>query len=288
MRARRSALYVPGANLRALGKAAGLGADVLILDLEDAVLPAAKDQARAQVVAALEGRFRAAEVVVRINGLDTPWGAADVAALAGTGVDALLVPKVCAAADLAAVAGRLEQAGGRDDIALWAMAETPQAVLAIHAICGARPGPEVIVMGMNDLAKALRMPGAAANTGLATARSLCVLGARAQGVDILDGVYGDLGDAQGFREVCAEGRMLGFDGKTLIHPGQIDTANELFGVSAAQAAEAAELVAAWEAALEQGHGVAVVRGRMIEALHAEEARRVLALHAATTAAANSD
>lgn len=279
---RRSALYVPGANARALAKAATLPADVLILDLEDAVLPEAKPQARQQVLAALAAGFGRHEVVVRINGLDTPWGAADLAALAASPAAALLLPKVDQAADIQQAATRLAAAGARPELALWAMAETPRAILNISAICGASPRLQALVMGTNDLARALRMPAEAVNGGLVEARSQCVLAARAQGIDILDGVFTDLDDAPGFSEACRQGRLLGFDGKTLIHPRQLQVANELFGVSAAQAAMATETIAAWEAAAREGRGVAVVRGRMVEQLHADEARRVLALHAATT------
>jgi citrate lyase subunit beta/citryl-CoA lyase len=280
--ARRSALYVPGANPRALAKAATLAADVLILDLEDAVLPDAKPGARENVRKALASGLGQHEVVVRVNGLDTPWGAADIAALAGAAVAALLLPKVDGPAAIQAAAAQLHAAGAPPDLALWAMAETPQGVLNISATCAASPRLAVIVMGTNDLARALRMPAEAVNGGLVEARSHCVLAARAQGLDILDGVFTDLDDAPGFSEACRHGRLLGFDGKTLIHPRQIQAANELFGVSAAQAAMAAETIAAWEAAAREGRGVAVVRGRMVEQLHADEARRVLALHAATT------
>jgi len=282
MRPRRSALYVPGANRRALAKAASLPADVLILDLEDAVLPEARPEARQNVLEALATGFGRQEVVVRVNGLDTPWGIEDITALARAGAAALLLPKVTAPGVLQQAGSLLQAAGAPPDLALWAMAETPAGVLGIEAICAASPRLAVIVMGTNDLARALRMPAEAVNGGLVEARSRCVLAARARGLDILDGVFTDLDDAPGFSEACRQGRLLGFDGKTLIHPRQLQAANEQFGVSAAQAAMAADTIAAWEAAAREGRGVAVVRGRMVEQLHAAEARRVLALHAATT------
>ncbi|MCC5795313.1 MAG: CoA ester lyase [Chromatiales bacterium] len=281
-RLRRSALYVPGSNQRALAKAAGLAADALILDLEDAVLPGAKPAARDQVLEALAAPPGRQERVVRVNGLDTAWGADDLRALARSGADALLLPKIDDADMVEAAGSLLEASGAPDDLALWVMAETPGGVLDIRQIAAASRRLAVIVMGTNDLARALRMPAAATLDGLETARSLCVLAARAEGLDILDGVFGDLEDAAGLRASCQQGRRLGFDGKTLIHPSQIPVANEMFGVSAEEAALATEIIAAWEAAAREGSGVAVVRGRMVEQLHADEARRLLALHQATT------
>lgn len=282
LRPRRSALYVPGANPRALAKAATLPADVLILDLEDAVLPAAKPAARQNVGEALSAGFGRREAVVRVNGLDTPWGADDIGALAQAGAAALLLPKVDGPGTVHEATALLKSAGAPPELALWFMAETPAGVLNIRSICAASPRLRTVVMGTNDLARALRMPAESVNGGLVEARSQCVLAARAQGLDILDGVFTDLDDAQGFSEACRQGRLLGFDGKTLIHPRQLQVANELFGVSAAQAAMAAEIIAAWEDAARDGRGVAVVRGHMVEQLHADEARRVLELHAATT------
>ncbi|MEO8225195.1 MAG: CoA ester lyase [Gammaproteobacteria bacterium] len=278
LRLRRSALYVPGSNARALAKAATLPADVLILDLEDAVLPEAKVAARDGVRALVEaGAFGQREVIVRINGPETPWGPDDLRAAAGCGADGILLPKVEHATTVTGVARSLEQLGAAGNLRLWVMAETPRGVLGMAAITGASPRLAAVVVGTADLAKALRLPGSPGREGLQTALEQCVLAARASGLDILDGVFADLADNAGFLAECRQGRLLGFDGKTVIHPGQISPANEAFGVSADEARAAAELIAGWEAA---GAGVALVNGRMVERLHVDEARRRLALHRA--------
>ncbi len=277
IRPRRSALYMPGSNARAMDKARGLDADVLILDLEDAVAPQAKAGARAQVAAALAaGGYDRHETVVRINGLDTPWGADDLAAVATMQADAVLLPKVEDGPQLRASIHRLDQAGG-GHLPVWVMAELPQAVLAADAIASLAPRVAVIVMGTADLGRALRLPADPTRLGLLPALGQCLLAARARGLDILDGIFTDLRDEPGFRAACRQGKALGFDGKTLIHPSQIATANETFGVSEAEAAAAARVVAAWEAADAAGLGIAVLDGRMVERLHAEEARRQIAL-----------
>jgi citrate lyase subunit beta/citryl-CoA lyase len=281
VRPRRSALYLPASNARAIEKARTVAADVIILDLEDAVLPEAKVAARAAAVAAVAaGGFGSREVVIRVNGLDTPWGEADVAAVAGSAAAAMLVPKVATAAGLAAVIAALDAAGGAR-LPVWAMAELPECVLALADIAARNPRLAVVVMGTADLARALRLPADRARTGLQAALSQCVLAARASGLDILDGVFTELRDPVGLESACQQGRLLGFDGKTLIHPDQIAAANAVFGVSAAAAAEAARLIAAWDTAAASGRGIAVLDGRMVERLHADEARRLLALHAAT-------
>lgn len=278
-RLRRSVLYVPGANARAIAKARVLPADVVILDLEDAVLPDAKVAAREAVMAAAAGGgFRAGEVVIRINGLDTPWGRADLAAAGGSGADAVLLPKVRGPADVTAAEAVLATGGFHQR--LWIMAETPAAILRLDTIAAASPRLAVIVMGTADLAAALRVPGGASSPALAPAGALALLAARSHGLDIISGIYPDLADAAGFSAACCADRAAGFDGKTLIHPGQVDTANETFGVSDADAAAAAALVSAWDEAAARGSGIAVVDGRMVERLHADEARRLLALHAA--------
>ncbi len=279
-RARRSALYVPGSNARALAKAADLDADVLIIDLEDAVAPDAKIAARHAVVQAVSADgFGHREVVIRVNGLNTPWGAEDLAAVAGSRADAVLFPKVTGARELREALHLLDTAGGVR-LAAWVMAELPPAVLAIDAIASLAPRVTVIVMGTADLAKALRLPPDPSRLGLLPALGQCVLAARARGLDILDGIYTGLRDEAGFRDACRQGKALGFDGKTLIHPAQIGVANEIFGVSAALASEAARIVAAWESAAAAGNTIAVLDGRMVEQLHADEARRLLALHRA--------
>lgn len=277
-RPRRSLLYVPGSNARALRKATTLPADGLILDLEDAVLPAGKLSARAAVLAAVAGRhFGHREVVIRVNGLDTEWGLADLQAAATSGVDGILLSKVDGVGTLLKAASVLEQSAAPASLRLWSMAETPRGVLDIDAIAGCTPRLGVIVMGTADLGKALRAPEQPGRAALIPALAHCVLAARAAGVDILDGVYTHLTDASGFRAECVQGRMLGFDGKTLIHPGQLDACNEIFGVSADEVASARELIAAWESAAASGAGVAVVAGRLVERLHVLEAQRQLAL-----------
>lgn len=278
-RPRRSVLYVPGSNNRALEKAASLAADAVILDLEDSVLPSAKASARDAVLAAIAARrFGHCEVVIRINGLDTEWGLADLRGAVTSGVDGILLPKVDDAATLRKAAVALDESAAPASLRLWSMAETPRGVLDIDAIARCTPRLAVIVMGTADLGKALRIPEHPDRTALVPALAHCVLAARAAGLDILDGVYTRLTDTAGFRLECVQGRQLGFDGKTLIHPGQIDASNEIFGVSASEAAAAAELIAAWESAAAGSAGVAVLAGRLVERLHVEEAQRQLALY----------
>ena len=287
IRPRRSILYMPGSNPRALDKARTLPADGLILDLEDAVAPAAKQSARDQVVAAVRaGGYGKREVVIRINGIYSEWGEDDLAAVVTSGADAILVPKIETAAQLNKVADLMAINGAPDDMKVWVMAEAPRAILDIDAITGAEPRLTVVVMGTSDLSKALRIPADPGRTGLVTSLTQCILAARAHGLDILDGIHGDLADSGGLERACYHGKALGFDGKTLIHPGQIDTANEVFGVSGEQVAGASEIIAAWQEAAGRAHGIAVLNGRMIEKLHADEAHRILALHAAI--AANAD
>jgi citrate lyase subunit beta/citryl-CoA lyase len=286
MRPRRSTLYMPGSNARALEKARGVPADALILDLEDAVAPEAKVAAREQVLASVaSGGYGYREVVIRVNGLDTPWGAADIAAVAGSRADAVLLPKIESAGELREAIALLDTHGG-GHLPVWVMAEMPRAVLAIDEIANLAPRLTVIVMGTADLARAMRLPAHADRVGLLAPLSHCVLAARARGLDILDGVFTNLRDPAGLRASCQQGRTLGFDGKTLIHPDQVGVANEIFGVSAEQAADATRIVAAWESAAAGGRGIAVVDGRMVEKLHAEEARRLLALRAAVVARDN--
>lgn len=280
-RLRRSVLYMPGSNARALEKARTLPADALILDLEDAVAPDAKPAARQAVVQAIAaGGYGKRELVIRVNGAETPWGAEDIAAAAASGADAVLFPKVEDAGAFLNYVSALERHGAPHGLRFWAMIETPRAILEIERICAATVHPHVLVMGTEDLSKALRVDARPPRTALIPALSHCLIAARARCLDILDGVYTDLADAAGYAESCRQGKALGFDGKTLIHPGQIQTANEVFGVSAAEAAAAAEIIHAWEIAAAQGKGVAVVRGRMVEHLHVAEARRLLDLHAA--------
>lgn len=278
---RRSALYLPGSNPRALDKAHGLPADVLIIDLEDAVAPERKAEARIRVAEHLdEGGYAPRECVVRVNGLDSPWCGDDLTAVAALPITAVLFPKVGGVTDVQQAVRRMDGAGIDSGVSLWIMAETTRGILNIAAIAGASDRIRCIVVGTSDLAKEMRVPHTPGRLGLLAPLSQCVLAARAVGVDVLDGVYLDLGDPQGFRRSCEQGRNLGFDGKTLIHPDQIAHANATFAPSAAEVERARRVVDAWRRADASGAGVAVVDGRLVERLHVEEAQRVLALDAA--------
>lgn len=287
-RLRRSALYMPGSNARALDKARRLDTDVIIMDLEDAVAPSAKPAARRAVIDAVaQGGYADREVVIRVNGTDTPWGADDIAAVAGSAADAVLFPKIDTAEQLRAALSMLDRAGG-SQIPAWVMVETPRGVLELAAIAKLAPRVAVLVMGTADLARAMRLPADPLRVGLLPALGHSVLAARAQALDILDGIFTDLRDESGLRDACRQGRALGFDGKTLIHPAQLEAANEIFGVSAAEAATADRIIAAWESAAAAGQAIAVLDDRMIERLHAEEARRILALYQAAQRPARQD
>jgi citrate lyase subunit beta/citryl-CoA lyase len=279
---RRSALYMPGSNARAMDKARALPADCIIFDLEDAVAPESKLMAREQVIAAVTaGGYGHREVIIRVNGLDTDWGAEDLRAIANAGADAVLLPKVEHVDTLEATFSLLTDAGAPAELPIWIMTETPRGVLNLDAIAAAQPRLQAIVMGTSDLAKEMRIKPTATRTGLLHALGHCVLTARAHGVDIIDGVHLELDDDEGLQLACQQGRQLGFDGKSLIHPRQLAAANENFGVSAEEAAGAQEIVAAWQAARTAGHGITVLRGRLIEQLHVTEAERIIALHSAT-------
>ncbi|MCH4596747.1 HpcH/HpaI aldolase/citrate lyase family protein [Achromobacter xylosoxidans] len=280
-RPRRSVLYMPGVNARALDKARDLDADALILDLEDAVAPDAKALARQQVVAALRaGGYGRRECVVRINALDTPWGLDDARAIARAGADAVLLPKVQSAAELDALARALDAAGAPATLPLWAMAETPLGFLRLDAIAGGHPRLAAIVVGTSDLVKDLHARHTPERHETLLARSLAVLAARAHGLAVLDGVHLDLDDDAGLAAACKQGRDQGFDGKTLIHPRQIAAANAAFAPTDAELASARRRLEAWHAARAAGRGVAVVDGALVENLHAREAERLLALAAA--------
>jgi len=288
IRPRRSVLYMPGANTRALEKARELPADCLILDLEDAVAPESKQMARKQVHAALKaGGYGRRETIARINGLDTPWGEDDLRTMARAGADAILLPKVESAATIKKASHILGDAGAPATLSLWIMAETPRGVLDLDAIVADQPRLEVIVMGTSDLAKEMRLPTAGNRTGLLHALGHCVLTARAHNLDIIDGVHLALDDAEVFRESCLQGRTLGFDGKSLIHPRQIPAANECFGISEAEAANAREIVEAWQQARAENRGITVLDGQLIEQLHVDAAERILAIYAATENIKNS-
>lgn len=274
----RSALYMPASNPRALEKARTLDADAYIFDLEDAVQPDAKAAARAAAVATVAaGGLGASLRIIRINGAGTPWYNADVAAAATSGAEAVLLPKVQGVEDVTALASALEAAGAPDNLAIWAMIETPRAVLAAEQIAKAHPRLTTLTMGLADLAKDMRAQHIPGRATMFYALSHTVMAARAAGRAILDGVHIDIKDEQGLMADCAMGRAMGFDGKTLIHPSQISAANRGFAPTRAEVETAVRMIAAYELALEQGKGVAVLDGKMVEVLHVEEARRLLAL-----------
>lgn len=283
----RSVLYMPASNQRAMDKARQLPADAIVFDLEDAVAPGAKDMAREQVVAqVLAGGYGERQLVVRCNGLDTPWGEADLATLAQTAIGVLCLPKIDSAATLAAV--RRQLAGlGRSDMTLWAMIETPTGVANAREIA-ATSGLGALLMGTTDLASELRVAHRADRLGLLYALGECVLAARLAGIPVLDGVYLDLADAAGFEACCEQGRALGFDGKTLIHPGQLAAANRVFGPSPEATDRAQRLLEAWEQAQQRGEGLAVMDGKLIEIMHVAEARRTLASVAYIESLASQD
>jgi citrate lyase subunit beta/citryl-CoA lyase len=284
LRPRRSVLYMPGANERALEKAKGIPADALIFDLEDAVSPDAKPEARDRVCAAhAAGGYGLREVVIRVNGLDTPWGADDLQAAGQAGPDAVLVPKIDSAAEIAEVERRLEAAGAPDRTRIWAMLETPTGILDARHIAAASERLTVLVLGTNDIAKELHAEQVPGRQPLLHALSSCLLAARAAGKVVLDGVYNDIQDADGFEAECVQGRALGFDGKTLIHPSQVEPCNRVFAPNDDEVDQAREVIAAFAEAEAAGKGVVTVNGRMIEHLHVENARRALAISEAITA-----
>jgi citrate lyase subunit beta/citryl-CoA lyase len=284
LRPRRSVLYMPGANERALEKARTIPADALILDLEDAVAPDAKVEARARVCAAARsGKYGAKEIAIRANGIDTAWHADDLRAIAAAGPAAVVVPKVNSAADVEAINKALEAAGAPDHTKIWAMLETPVAILHAEQIATASDRVTVLVMGTNDLAKELHAEHVPGRQPLLFGLSQCLLAARLAGKVILDGVYNDIKNEDGFAAECLQGRQMGFDGKTLIHPSQVEPCNSAFAPSAAEIDEAREIISAFEEAEAAGKGVVTVNGRMIENLHVENARRVLAVAAAIDA-----
>lgn len=282
IRPRRSVLYMPGANARALEKAKTLPCDAVILDLEDAVAPDAKETARHQVVTAVAaGGFGMREVIVRINGLDTAWWLEDLTAAAKARPDGILVPKVSKPAHLQAIADRLIDIAADHKIRVWAMIETPLAIINVAEIAAMARDVETrlagFVMGTNDLAKETRAKLAYGRAPMVPWLATAVLAARAHGIDILDGVYNDLTDEEGFRRECGQGRDMGFDGKTLIHPNQIAPCNSAFSPSEAEITQARKIIAAFELPENQAKGVVQLDGRMVERMHADIARRTVAI-----------
>jgi citrate lyase subunit beta / citryl-CoA lyase len=278
VRPRRSFLFMPASNRRVLEKARGLSADGLIFDLEDAVAPAAKEAARSVLAAVLAaGGYGSRELVLRVNALDTPWCDGDLAAAATLPIDAVLLPKVESADAVRRSLARLEALGAPASIAIWCMIETPLGILAIREIAAASPRLAALVLGTSDLTKDLHARHTRDRLPLVTALGLALLAARAYQLAILDGVHLDLADEAGFAAICRQGRELGFDGKTLIHPKQIAAANAAFAPDPEEVAWSRRVVAAHRAAEARGDGVVLVDGGLIENLHVEEACRILAL-----------
>ncbi len=278
MRPRRSALYLPASNARAIEKARALPADIVILDLEDAVAPDAKEAARAAAIAAVsEGGFGERELAIRANGLDTPWGAADLAAIAGCSADAVLMPKVSTPQDIARCEAALTQA--HPDMQLWAMIETCGAVAHLDAIAAMASTTRLSlwVMGTNDLAKEMRARLTPDRAVFLPIFSLAVCAARAHGVSILDGACNEFRDLDVFGAEARQGALYGFDGKSLIHPAQIETCNAVFSPTEDEVAWAKAVTTAFDLLENRGKGVISVEGKMTELLHLDEARRTLAL-----------
>jgi len=282
IRPRRSVLYMPGSNARALDKAKTLPVDGVILDLEDSVAPDAKEAARQQVVDAVKaGGFGTREVFIRVNGVDTPWHADDLSAAAHAAPDVILVPKVSSSDTLELIGRRMLDMGTNHKARVWAMIETPLAIFNILEIAAAARDSETrlagFVMGTNDLAKDTRARLVPGRTPMLAWLSMCVAAARIHGIDILDGVYNDIGNSDGFAKECAQGVDLGFDGKTLIHPSQIEPCNTAFSPSPADVEQARKMIAAFDLPENKGKGVISIDGRMVERLHADMARRTVAI-----------
>lgn len=276
-RPRRSALYMPAANERALEKAKSIPTDAIIFDLEDAVSPDAKDAARAQAIAAVNsGEYGKRELTIRCNALATPWGHADVAAAAKACVSAVVIPKIDSVAQVEEVSKALDAAGAPKEMMIWAMIETPTAIMDCRAIA-AHPRVQVLVMGTNDLAKELRATQVPGRAPLVPSLHMALLAAREADKTILDGVFNDIKNAEQFRAECEQGQQMGFDGKTLIHPDQVAIANETWAPSAAEVEHARRVIAAFNEALAEGKGVVQLDGKMIENLHVANAERAIAI-----------
>lgn len=283
VRPRRSALYVPGTNERAIQKAGSLDQDVILFDLEDSVAPDEKSSARSQACGAVRTRtqggqrFGAKELVIRVNGFGTPWYAEDLREAVAASPDAILLPKVEDPNQLLSAVREIEMLGALNDMALWAMVETPRGVLNVTSIAAAHERLTCLVMGTSDLTNDLRALHTPDRLPLLTSLGLCVLAARANHKSILDGVSLDLSNEAAFMNSCRQGRELGFDGKTLIHPRQIAGCNAAFSPTDDEIARAREVITAFDAARASGRGVTVVRGQLIEEMHVRDAKRTLAL-----------
>lgn len=276
VRPRRSVLYMPGSNARALEKAATLPADALILDLEDAVAPESKDLAREQVCAAVKDRrFGKREIVIRVNGLETPWGREDMEQAAKAVPDAILVPKIGSSVDVQRASAMFRNAP--PSVGLWLMMETPQAIFHANEIAGAGGRLNCLVMGTNDLVKELRAQHTPGREALLASLNISVLAARAHGLAVIDGVFNEIADAAGLEAVCRQGRAMGFDGKTLIHPSQVESCNRIFSPDPEEVNRARAILAAFDKPENKGKGAIALDGRMVELLHADIARQTVAL-----------
>ncbi|MCI4660590.1 MAG: CoA ester lyase [Neomegalonema sp.] len=276
-RPRRSVLYMPGSKERALEKAKALPADSLILDLEDATAPAEKPAARELVSKFVtEGGYGKRELVVRVNGLDTQWGEEDLRAVAAMPADAVLIPKVNSGAQIEEIEAMLTRLGAPESLMIWAMMETPRGMLHAEAIAASTPRLEAFVMGTNDLVKELGAAHTEMRLPVVTSLGLCMLAARAYGIACIDGVYNAFQDEEGLRAACIQSKEMGFDGRTLIHPKQLEIANEVFAPSAEELDLARRYIEAYEASIAAGEAVAVVDGKIVENLHVETAKKLLA------------
>jgi len=279
MTPRRSALFMPAHNERAIAKARTLDCDVVILDLEDAVAPDTKQRARNTAKAAvLDGGFHPREIAVRVNGIGTEWHTDDMTTFADSPLDALVVPKAESPADITRLGERMDALGYSPDVELWLMAETPTGVFNARELCQAHERVGALLMGTSDLSQCLRVPATIEREGLVYALSHCVLAAREANIDVLDGVCLDLANPTIYQMQCEQGRELGFDGKTLIHPSQITIANAVFAPSDHEIERAHNIITAWSEARARGDGLCVLDGKLVENLHVEEATRLLALH----------
>lgn len=278
VRPRRSVLYMPGSNARAQEKAKSLPCDGIIFDLEDATAPDAKAAARETVCASVHGGgYGGRELIIRVNGLDTPWGREDVAAAAKAGPDAILLPKVERAEQVAELEALMLQHGAPAKTSIECMMETPLGILNAKEIAGASRRIACLVLGTSDLTKDLHARHTRERLPMLTSLSLCLLAARAYGLAILDGVYLDLNDAEGFKASCVQGLELGFDGKTLIHPSQVEPCNAVFSPSSAEIEQARKIILAHEQAESEGKGVVLVDGKLVENLHVENAKRLVGM-----------
>jgi len=284
MTPRRSVLFMPAHNERAIAKARTLDCDVVILDLEDAVAPDTKQSARDNAKAAVcDGGFDPREIAVRVNGIGTEWHTDDINTFVDAPLDAIVIPKAELPADIARLGELMDGLGYSPDVELWLMAETPTGVFNARELCQAHGRVGALLMGTSDLAKCLRIPATIERNGLLHALSHCVLAARDANIDVLDGVCLDLANPEIYQVQCEQGRQLGFDGKTLIHPSQIATANEVFAPSDDDVERAKNIMTAWNEALARGDGLCVLNGKLVENLHTDEAVRIIALHEAIQA-----